>query len=334
MTGPMGSGSADKPRTPKPPTDKPPVPPDAQKSQHDTNHPADKTTQPDGKGGKDNHGPAGPQGGKPADGAPKSVDKTDNRTHDPGSGHAGDGPAKPGDNGGVRVADAPRHGDDHQPGPHVSTNFAEWKASFQAQWQPHPDAAMKPVAPDAKQHGDQKPEGFVNRLDLDGCRTPDGKLDPAKLKAELVRAVKTDISMSLQAHLRTDIGKPPQRDAAGYPHGGHTGREVHTRPIEVTVRVEHAKSNAEVRQVQDVFTEVRKEFKVNGHVESGRPPVEVPEPTPGSGYKPRPEPRPVPHPVRGPEHPQVQRGSHEVHRPQPVPPPRPITPVQPHIRWR
>jgi len=323
----MGTGAGDKPKTPKPPTDNPPVPPDAQKSQ--LTRPADKTTQPDGK---DNHSPAGPQGGKPADGAPKSGDtgprQPGDRSGDPGPRHSGDGPVKISD--GARIADAPHHAGDQQPGPRMSSSFADWKASFRAQWQPHPEAAMKPVSPEVKI--DRRPEKFSVNLDLsDGCRDQHGKLVMEKVKAKIAELYNSARSERTSAHLKNDSGPAPTTDAKGYPHGGH--REVHLGKADVTVHVQHARSYDEVRQVRTALDQVRGEYKVTGHVEvGGRPVADRPGPTPHHDQKPRPETKPVPRPSHGGlDHLQVHREHQEV---RPVPPPRPITPVQPHIPWR
>lgn len=332
MSGEFGSGAADKAKTPKPP-DKTPVPPDAQKSQHDTSHPANQTAQPDSKGGKDNHAPAGPPGGKPPDvGGPKG----DTGPHQSGDTHrSGDGPVKINEVPGPKTADGPHHGDHQPPGPRMVDNLTQLKAQIESHWvAPHPDAAMRPVS-DVKI--DRHPETFTVTLDLnDGCRNDQGKLDPAKVRtriADLFREAHQDRTMS---RLNNDAGPAPKIDGKGYPHGGH--REIHLVPPNLTVGIVHFRSYQEFQQVQKAFGEFHREHKVNGHVEMVWPKGDAPGPASGSGPRPRREGPATPHPHAGNDRVQPQHAQREVHpqgqAPRQVPPVRQMPHVQPHTPWR
>jgi hypothetical protein len=261
------------PDRPKPAQQKPPekaqAPPAVENlPPRDVAHPADK--QQDGKGNKDNQGPAGQQGGKPADVTPKQQgdagarqtgDTTGKPANDAGSRHGGDGPVKIDE----RPGDAPHQTGDQHPGWHLTTNFTAWNAQSQALWQPRPDSRTPSGSTDAKgaQQGGQRYEKFTHRLNLDDCRADNGKFDREKLKAKLDDFVGKDQLARTTARL--DAARDPQH------HG-----PVSTRPMEMTVRVENARSYVDVREVEKAMHDVSDKYRVHCRVEiPGRPPIDI-----------------------------------------------------------
>jgi hypothetical protein len=170
----------------------------------------------------------------------------------------------------------------------MSDNMAQWKDKAQSDWQPRPTerATSGPADTKGGPRESQRPEKFSHTENLDRFRDSHGKLDKERLKD----AFRTDIKADISARLKADLAKPAQSgDRLGYPHhtpaGTQADRQSHFRPMEVTVRVENAKSAAEVRVAQNAMTEVSKEFAVKGRVEvPGRPGDTRPEPvTPFGG---------------------------------------------------
>jgi hypothetical protein len=337
MSGDLRSGSADRARAPQPP-DKPPVSPDAQKSQQD--HPANQAAHPDGRQGKDNQGPAGPQGGKAPDiGGPKgdaASHQADNKTG--GTHRSGDGPVKISEVPGPRNTDGPHRGADQPPGPRAPTDFAAWKAQYESHSAPHPDTATRPAS-EVKLAVELPPLKYSHTLDLaekvrdshgnltdkDKYRDSDGKLDWGKVRADLNRIT----------HQGVDKAQHEQRRPGGTPGS----RELRIQPVDITVHLQHAKSDTEIVQVRAVFKEVAQgatNWEVRTHVDRLDPHPHQPD---IPGPKTQPETRPGPGGTRrGPEQSPSRREHQEVHpqsqAPRQVPPVRQMPPVTPHSPWR
>ena len=279
------------PDFPPPKAQKPPEKlPDAPKPPPDAVRPV----QPDAKGPKDNRVPVEPH---------PSGDKT------AATGH---GPVKIDTS--PRGVDAPRHGGD-QHGV-MSPKMDVWQKKFEGQQQ-RMDGPKSTVAPDVKQQNDRPADRFSTRLDLnDSVRTtPGGPLDMGKVKAQLDGLVKAGISGVLRDHAQHDIGRGARIDSHHYPHGGHTGREVQTKPTEATLHVDHAKTDIEANKVKAMFDVVCKENKVHSVPEARHAPqFDRPDPQP-----PRVEHRP------GPTGQEFNRGQHD--RP-PFPAPQ-VVPTHP-----
>ncbi|NBH04181.1 hypothetical protein [Amycolatopsis sp. SID8362] len=317
MSGEFGSGAADKAKTPKPP-EKPAVPPDAQKPQHDTAHPANRPAQPDGK---DNHAPTGPPGGKP----PDLGHQGDTGAKPPDTHRSGDGPVKINEVPGPRNTDPPHRGGDQPPGPVLSTNMAQWRAQAEAgRVAPHPETAMVP-ATEIQHRVELPPIRFTHTLDLNQkFRDEHGKLDWVKVRAELNHVVKTYVGMAQHEHRRP--GSPP--------HGGYGSRELRVQPVDLKVHLVDTKSDSEIVQVRAALREVCKtatKWDVRTHVDG--PPPPRPDPP---GPKTQPEFRPGPRtPGPGPEHRQERREHVEIPRlgqlPRQVPPVRQMPHVQRHV---
>lgn len=272
--GPLGGGSADKAKQPQKPPDKSSASSEARKQPP----PAD-TQQQNGKGSKDNQGTAGPQGGKPGDVTPRQpgdvasrqpggsgsgqpADTAGRQTGDAGSRRGGDAPAKAE---GGRPGDVRQQAGDQHPGWRQSANFGEWRAQSQALWQPRPDSRTPAGPTDAKgtQHSDQRYEKFSHRINLEDCRADNGKLDRGRLKAKLEGFVRADQLERTNARVH----------AANDRH--YQGPVVSNRPMEVTVRFEHARSYVDVREVASAMREVSDKYRVHCRAEiPGRPPVD------------------------------------------------------------